>query len=543
MARTGHRRSIAMNQVGLTSGMCFALASVCPAIAAPIDPADPASVGQSQSACADSDAECVTLLGVTIDGAQAFSAAELAGAYEDFLAQRVGLQELALIASRITKRYLDEGYFLSQAIVPPQELAGGVARILVIEGRVSEVEVRGDGAVQVAPYVSGLPSQTIANLKDIDRRLALASDVPGVTLRSSVEAIPDDPARHRLVVTTEFQPTQGQMYIDNRGSDAAGPIQVYGQFSVNSIFSARDQVRLSAYTTPEDPSELTQLGGSYRYLFGGKSEIGVSALQSKAQDGYDIDSPNIGADSQVVALWYSRALSRSRAKSIWIDASLEGGHYESEWQTGGGYEDELRVGRIMLRGRLNEAGHSTNILMRISAGIDALGASGSSNTRRSRYDADGSFTKFDFEFSHYRDLGRYFGLYAALSGQASPDPLLLSEEFAAGGSHFGRAYSYGEITGDQAIGALVELRAGFDPGLDPISFIQGYAFYDAAQTWNYNTPAGAKDLSLSSAGLGLRVDFLDWLTARVETAKPLSRAPFETGDKDWRQFFSLSASY
>lgn len=540
MARPGGRHSRLPGPVGLTSSILIAVAAAGFAHAEPLDSSSDTAVASS---CADEASDCFQLLGVTIDGANAFSIDEFAPTYEPFLAQQVGTSELALIAGRITQRYLDEGYFLSQAIVPPQEPGAGIGRILVIEGRISRVEVRGDGASQVSPYVSGLPSQSIANLKDIDRRLALASDIPGVSVRSSIEAVPEDPSQHYLIVDADFQPMEGQILIDNRGTDMAGPIQAYGRFSLNSVFAQRDQLSLTAYTTPEDPSELTQVGGAYRYLFGGKSEVGVSYLQSQAGDGFDIDSPNVGADSQVGSLWYSRSLKRSRASSIWLDASFDAGHFESEWLSGGGYEDETRVGRVMLRGRYSPAGEATNILLRISAGLDALGASGESSTHRSRYDADASFTKLDFHVSHYRDVGKYFGIYAALAGQASADPLLLSEEFSAGGGQFGRAYSYGEITGDHGVGGTIELRAGFDPGLDPISFLQGYAFYDSAQVWNYNTPAGASDLSLSSAGLGLRVDFLDWLTARIETAKPLTRTPFDADDKDWRQFFSLSAAY
>ncbi len=534
------RRSISPVPAGIAYGCCLALAAAGPVAAAQseIAPDEPAA-----SSCDDESASCFRLLGLTIDGSEAFSPKELAPIYEPYLTQDVSTTELTLIASRITRRYLDEGYFLSQAIVPPQNTETGIARILVIEGRISKVEVRGDSASQVAPYVSGLPSQTIANLKNIDHRLALASDIPGVTLRASIEAVPDDPAQHHLVIETEFQSTEGQVLIDNRGTDAIGPLQAYGRFSMNSLFGKRDQLTLSGYTTPEDPRELTQLTGSYRYLFGGKSEVGLSYMRSEADGGFDIGAPNVGGNSEIGSIWYSRALKRSRSSSLWLDASFEAGHYENEWSNGGGFEDETRVGRVMLRGRLDSAGEATNILVRISAGLDALGASGQSVTERSRYDADASFTKLDFQVSHYRDLGRYFGVYAALAGQASADPLLLSEEFSAGGTRYGRAYSYGEISGEHGLGGTLEFRAGFDPGLDPISFLQGYAFYDAAQVWNENTPATADDLTLSSAGLGLRVDFLDWLTARVETAKPLDRTPFDADDRGWRQYFSLSASY
>jgi len=44
--------------------------------------------------------------------------------------------------------------------------------------------------------------------------------------------------------------------------------------------------------------------------------------------------------------------------------------------------------------------------------------------------------------------------------------------------------------------------------------------------------------ALASAGVGLRLSFKN-VTLRFEAAKPLTRTPFETGDKDWRGFVSL----
>ena len=538
--------TVGRSQLVLTGALALigGVASAAPVSAQQGEASAPNSGPHAQSdPCSPDGATCMILTGVTINGAKAFSPAELASAYDHFLAQSVDLEDLAMIAGAITRRYLDEGYFLTRAIVPPQDMSSGVAQILVIEGRISEVEMRGGAAEQARPYFSGLTNQTIANLKDMDLRLSLAGDIPGVSLRSEIQPMQDDPANHRLVVSTEHQKVEAFVYADNRGTEAVGPVQAFGRLSANSVFTGRDQLSVTAFTTPEEARELSQIGVGYRMLVGPRSEYGLSTMFSRAQDGYDIASPRVGADGHFSSLWYSRALSRSRKGGLWLDANFDAAHFESEWETGGGYADELRVARVMLRGRHTDDGASTNVLVRVSAGLDALGASGESSVRRSRYDATGAFTKFNLQASHYRDLGDYFGIYAALDGQWSADPLLLSEEYAVGGARIGRAYNYGEISGDNALAGVLELRAGFDPPSEALTFLQGYAFYDAAQVWNYNTPAGADELSLSSAGLGLRLDFQDWLTARFEAAKPLTRRPFETGDKNWRQFFSLSASY
>nr|MUL35297.1 hypothetical protein [Gloeocapsopsis dulcis AAB1 = 1H9] len=50
----------------------------------------------------------------------------------EFLGRDISLRELYQIANRITQLYRQDGYVLSQALVPEQTIRDGVARIQVI---------------------------------------------------------------------------------------------------------------------------------------------------------------------------------------------------------------------------------------------------------------------------------------------------------------------------------------------------------------------------------------------------------------------------
>ncbi len=493
--------------------------------------------------CTEGDGACFTLLGVTVDGASAFTQAELSGDYLPYLTRDVSVGDLARIAGAITTRYRQAGYFLSRAIVPPQDSASGVARIVVLEGRIAEIVVEGEGQTQVRHYLRGLDAQPIAHLPELDRRLALANDVPGLSVRSRIEPDPNDPTRHRLVVSTEFDAIDGVASIDNRGSEDAGPLQAYGRVRGNSVLLEGDQISLGLFTTPESPEDFTHVEGAYSVALEDGARATATLALSRARDGHDMTSPDIGGDVQALSVRYEYPLHRGRAAGLWLGAAFDLHHAENDWASGGGYADELRVARFSLRGFLDEGGRASTAFARASFGLDFLGASGRSLVRRSRYDADAEFVALNFHASHYRDLSRYVGVYASIDGQWADRPLLLSEEFAVGGLPYGRAYNPGEISGDHGLAGLVELRAGYDPELGAISFLQGYLFYDTAQVWNFNTAPDADELSLSSAGAGVRVNVEDWLVFRLETARPLTRTPYEEGNKDWRQFFSLSAAY
>lgn len=489
--------------------------------------------------CAVTPADCFMLVGVVIDGARAIPPAALANAYEPYLGQMVGLGDLARIADAITARYRSEGYFLSRAVVPPAPNQGGVARLVVIEGRITDLTIEGEAREAVQPFLTGVDREPIARLEALDQRLARASDIPGVTVRSRLEPDPEHPAQHRLIVSTEFDERSGYAAIDNRGTERAGPIQAYGRANANGVFLARDQMSLSAFTTLESPDEYSYLEGTYAYVFEDGDRAAVSASVSRANNDMGSGAPEAGGDNHGLTFRYERPLVRQRDRGAWLSAAFDGRHVEHDWGGGSGYADELRVVRFGLRGFLNDGGRSTTFALQTSVGLDLWGASDFSSFNRSRADADASFVSVTGHLSHYRDFGRYFGVYASVDGQWADAPLLLSEEFFLGGPVYGRAYNSGEITGDRGIAGSVELRAGFDPDWGPVTFVQGYVFADVGEVWNFDTGAD----SLASAGAGMRVSFYDWLTARWEIARPLTRTPAEEGDKDARGFFTVTATY
>ncbi len=515
--------------------------AVLPAVASADDAVEirGRSAPEAQDECAAAPQSCFILVGVVIDGAHAIPRTALANAYEPYLGQTVAVADLARIADAITARYRVEGYFLSRAIVPPAANQGGIARLVVVEGRIDEVTIEGEGRDAVEPFLTGLDREPIANLEDLDRRLARASDVPGVTVHSRLEPNPENPALHRLIVTTTFAERSGYASLDNRGTERAGPIQAYGRTNANGVFMARDQVSLSAFMTPQSPDEYAFLEGTYAYAFENGDRAALSASVSRAANDMGAGAPDAGGDNHGVLFRFERPLIRERDRGLWFAAAFDGRHVEHDWGGGSGYADELRVVRLGLRGFLNGDGHSTTYALQTSIGLDFLGASSFSSFNRSRLDADASFVSLTGRLSHYRDFGRYFGVYASIDGQWADAPLLLSEEFFLGGPIYGRAYNSGELTGDRGIAGAVELRAGFDPDWSAVTFVQGYVFADVAEVWNFD--AGAD--SLASAGAGMRITFDDWLTARWEIARPLTRIPAEEGDKDARSFFSLTAEY
>lgn len=499
----------------------------------------PASAREATPSAAPAQARFV-LTSVTVDGVSAYPLKDLAPLYASYLAREITMDDLVKIAQAITDKYRADGYFLTRAIVPPQP-PGGHARIRVYEGYVGEVEVTGDAAPALEAMLAGLTERRPLRLTDLERRLTLAADLPGVQPRSRLEPFLEDPARHKLVVAAGLKRWSGSVYLDNRGAKSVGPVQANTRIARNSLLRSGDQLAISVLTVPDDPGEFVQGELSYGASLASGARMRAAVSASESRQGSTPLNNKVGTQSRAASLRVAQPLIRGRKQSLWAAVTVDGRHVEQVFRNNGAYSDDLRVLRGSLQADHGGGDSSISGYVQVSKGLEVLGATRDAGTSHSRYDADGDFWKVNFGASHYRDIGSRAGVYLAADGQWSPGALLLSEEFAPGGQPYGRAYNYAEISGDSGVAGLAELRYGFAPKKSAITFFQTYVFVDAAKVWNKASAVSVPSAAFSSAGAGLRVTLHGRFTAKLEAARPLSRTPFETGDKDWRAFGSLWA--
>src|SRR5262249_36158346 len=112
---------------------------------------------------------------IRIVGATVYPAAQLAEVYAALIGKTVTLQAVYDVAQRITAKYGGDGYVLSRAIVPVQELDpnGAVVNIQVVEG-----------------YAARINAERPVNIRTIERYLLLAGDLPGLKFKNSIKPHP-----------------------------------------------------------------------------------------------------------------------------------------------------------------------------------------------------------------------------------------------------------------------------------------------------------------------------------------------------------------
>src|SRR4029077_12141781 len=111
-------------------------------------------------------------------------------------------------------------------------------------------------------------------------------------------------------------------------------------------------------------------------------------------------------------------------------------------------------------------------------------------------------------------------LQVSLRGQFSNDILPPSEEYLLGGTRFGRGFFAGQVAGDRAIGATIELQ--LNTGWEGASLlspnqrldVQFYGFFDYGHAYNLQPATAGR--TIDSVGIGVRSDLTPWLFAEIE---------------------------
>ena len=480
------------------------------------------------------------------------------------------LADAQTIADRITIRYRNDGYILSRAIIPAQRISGGALRVQVVEGYIKDFRVdmaSGAGRESTGP-ISGIKSKLEAYAGKIvgarpvtnrvmERYLLLANDLPGVTARAVLApAEGSEPGAATLIVTATRKIVDVFASADNYGSRFAGPYQ--GQFGVvfNSPLGLSERFSFRVINTIRDWSELTYLEGNYDQDIGSLgTKVGFGYSFSDTEPGYTLRNPlfTVHGRAHTATIRAQHPLVRSRTMNWYVRGAGLYRDVENDVRFSGLPDtltrDHLWVVRLGTQFDLVDRLNGVTLLdVELSKGLPIF-----NYTRRgdasSRPEGTGNFFKATGQIARLQSLFLPgLNLFVAAQGQVSANKLLSSEEFSVGGSHWGRGYDPGEISGEHGVATKVELQYGAATGFRLLQGFQIFAFWDYGKVWNKDKAdkvAGTDKISIMSAGGGVRLNFINALSGEFFMAKPLTREIANRGNKgdNWRGFFSLTARF
>lgn len=451
------------------------------------------------------------------------------------------------IADEITRYYRDEGYFLSRAYVPAQDVSEGIITIHVVEGYVGEINFDSEMASHpaIAPMLKDLQEERPLNRRTMESLLLRLNDLPGLHVRA-VLTVPEDENAEDGAVTLSLIPTDakgaGSISIDNAGSRFLGPHEV--NLNYRDAFLPLQETDFSLLgTVLEDEMRY----GSFRHSIALLPNItfDMFGAVTKGEPGYTLEPLEVRSDSTVLGAGVGYQWIRQRDENLGLLFSFDARNSTTDLLGTQVTEDNIRALRVSVNYERMDGWDGVNGLrVTFSQGIKGIGAS-SVHDDVSRDGAIPDFRKADFTFSRLQSISDDWSWLVAATGQASSDILYSAEEFGFGGTAFGRAYDSSEITGNQGLAGSTELRyRGWDMG--EAARFSPYVFYDIGKVWN-DAPGLDPTRSASSAGFGLRMTTDIALAGEIGLAFPLTKSVdtplYGNNGKNPRLIFSISQAF
>lgn len=497
------------------------------------------------------DKTMLVMRDIKIEGSSVYTKADLQSLYQNDLGKKVPLSRLWDIANAITQKYREDGYFLSRAYIPQQEI-DDTPRIEIVEGYISEVELSDQWkkVALVQKAITDIQSQKPIRLSNLEEMLLRLNDLPGARFASVLGVSKMQPKGEggvKLGLKDTQESGQFTASVSNYGSKYLGP--VVANLNWHGTIIPQQETQANIALTP-DHREVKAFSLSHKIPVSLRDNLMVTLDTGKSIPGDNLRVQEIESKSTSLSLawlhnWiYTRKLELSSNVGFGVRHSI--GHILGSVLS----EDDIRDLSLGLSasGYYFLGGYSADI--GIVKGLPVLGGSDKSDQNLSRPNAGTDFQKVTADLQTNIPFGSNWQGLIRTQGQLASRSLPSSEEFGFGGPVMGRGYDDSELTGDNGIASTLELSYMGLMTSSSLVALRPYAFYDAGKVWNINA-GQATNVFASSTGLGISAylngnGMASGWQANFYLAKPLTKPidnPQQGGGNSLQFRFQLSRQF
>ena len=486
-----------------------------------------ATVAVVATPAALSSAPRLLLRAVRFRGNSVFDEVALQGLVTGWVGRSIGTDELEALRLRVTRHYIEAGYINSGAVIPDQDIEDGVLQVMVVEGRLSEVELTGPHRFR-PPYLQQRLARAageVLNVIRLQEQMQLLLQDPQIE-RMSAELAPGAlPGEARLRVDVSSAPLfiAGASYGNDR-SPTVGSEQLDGFVGVRNLFGVGDTFTLRGASTRglEDGAFALALPV---HASGTLLQVRAMRTRSRIVEA-PLDQLDIRAEASGWELALSQPLLARLSQSLTATLTVSNRRTRN-FVLGApspfvpGAPDGVSTVSA-LRGGLEWVARSPQRVVALrtvlSTGIGAFGASMASAPGI----ADSRFTTLLSQGQWIERAGTNGTLLARFENQQASDALLGPERYALGGADSVRGYRKDALIRDTGWFTSVEYRHRVGElrlpterqALPGEGAIQLAVFADAGRSRLRKDATTGPGL-LSSIGAGLRWEPVSGVQAQV----------------------------
>jgi hemolysin activation/secretion protein len=490
-----------------------------------------------------------TISQYVVENATLLSQTEIDAAVAPYVGKNKDFSDVQRALEAVEDAYAKRGFSAVRVLLPEQELEKGTVHFRVVESHFGKVKVKDNHFVSEANALNAVPSVHsggVPSSRKIARELRLANENPARQMNVVLNAGETDDKVDANVVVTDSKPSSWGASLDNTGSPETGLARMGVSYSNANAFKADHVAGVQYVTSLEHPNRVHVLGGSYKIplykysssmeFFGGYSNVNsVVGGLTNFQGGGSLFSTRYNYTMERVGVFDPRV-------SLGLDwrdfRRIEMTNPQSTLY------NEIVVLPVSLTYAAQGKFAQSDVGFNASFSQNLSGMNKGREADFAAYDVlnstkpDAHYHVLRYGANYSRLMGNDWQFRTALNGQWSRNVLIQGEQMRLGGADAVRGFSEGSEGGETAARLnLEEYTPDFGKG-DVRA--RALIFFDAGRARITN---GSK-VSISSAGMGLRVGFKEHYSLRTDFARIIKAGtdPAQQAGK-WRAHLSLNATF
>jgi hemolysin activation/secretion protein len=464
---------------------------------------------------------------VEIEGSTVFTQEELRERVAPWIGREIGSEDLVALRDALTRLYVEHGYLNSGAVIPDQDLQGGVLHVRIVEGRLASIEI--EGASHYRPSVLEdrleLGASVPLDVSRLEERLQLLQQDPRierVNARLEPGAAPGEAVL--AVEVEEARPWRVELEANNYANPAFGGFQGELHLDDENLLGFGDEIESrvtvaegivdvdGSYAIPVSArGTLVRLGGEWsrsKIVENPFSELDIRTRYRTARIG--VEHPLVHTLHTQLRLGVDGEWRNARTTTCVFEDVL-GGCDPLAFPGSGAREDGettvsvLRFSQELVRRERDQVFAARSLL---SVGLPILGATDrdlppEANSIAGLTNPDGQFVAWLAQLQWARRFEPSgVQLILRVDAQLASDTLPSLERFPIGGHLSVRGYRENQIVRDEGVVASAELRLPLRFVDERVGSFQLAPFVDFGHATNRDNPTPSPE-NLTSIGVGL----------------------------------------
>ncbi|MEM6613812.1 MAG: ShlB/FhaC/HecB family hemolysin secretion/activation protein [Cyanobacteria bacterium P01_C01_bin.72] len=490
-----------------------------------------------------------------LEGNTVLGEQELELIFRNYRDRQISFADLLELETELTKLYTAKGYVNSGVVVPIQDIDQGIVKLQAIEGRIEDITVEVNGRLN-ENYVrqrlargAGEPLN-IAELQEALQLLQLDPLIENINAELSVGSSRDLWAL--AVAVNQSNAVKPALFINNSRTPSVGSFQRGAELNHNNFTGYGDRLSFiykntdgsndydASYRLPINSLDGT-VGVRYRLIDSDIIEGNFEDIDIESQtDELEITlrqpilrrANSESTQELALGLEFSRQTNEVTLDDVPFPTLSPGADEDGETKI-----SALRFFQDWTRRTRRDV---FAVRSQLSAGLDIFDATVNEDAI-----ADAEFVAWRGQVQWLRQLqsSSNINLLVRSDIQLSSDDLVPLERFSLGGIDSVRGYRQDALLGDSGVFISAEVRIPFYRWNENQSSLAVVPFTDFGTTWSNSDARTQEEDTVVSLGVGLRLNILETLNARLDYGIPL--VELEDNDDTLQEqgvYFSLEFS-